>query len=226
MINPLDIEKKEFKSSMRGYDKTEVNEFMTEIARTLEENIVNLEELTKKYNELKEEVAKYKQLEETMSDTLLVAKQTANELLESAKKKEEIMLKEAEMKVDEKFRKAEMQTLEIERNIEKLKVKYESEKIRLTNFLKAQLALIEDEVPTIEHIKEHSNKLLARKRRTEVILEKSNHNSLKPEKASPKEALIHKEEVKVEVNNENDEVHDDLPNLENIKQDLQGLTKI
>ncbi len=223
MINPLDIEKKEFKSSMRGYDKTEVNQFMTEIARTLKENIVNLEELSKKYNELKEEVAKYKQLEETMSDTLLVAKQTANELIESAKKKEEIMLKEAEIKVDEKLRKAEIQTMEIERNIDKLKLKYESEKIRLTNFLKAQLALIEEEVPTIETIKEHSNKLLARKRRTEVILEKSNKANLKNDKAIPKEALIHtEEEEKPEQNNEHDEVNDELPNLDNIKQNLQA----
>ncbi len=219
MINPLDIEKKEFRSAMRGYDKNEVNSFMLEIANTLEKNINNFDELSKKYDDLKEEVAKYKNIEETMSETLLVAKQTADELMESARKKEELMLREAEMKVEEKIRKGEMQVIEIERNIDKLILKYESEKIRLTNFLKAQLALLDDDVPTIESIKENSQKVIAKKQRAEVIKDK-NRNYKNKEEIKPKEALIHTENMDTNLDS-SDDFFGELPNLESIKQDLK-----
>lgn len=218
MINPLDIERKEFRSAMRGYDKQDVKSFMSEVANTLEKSLLEIEELKKKNAELSSEVQKYKQVEETMSETLLVAKKTADELIASAKKKEAVMIKEAEIKISDREKKSEMIIVELERKIDELKLKYESEKIRLSGFLRAQLSLLEDDIPTIESIKE-SSKSLPGARRTEVIHE---HGELDDDEAQKAKDRLHQEEDDLDVFDDF-RVFDDLPSLKNIKQDLENI---
>ncbi len=233
MINPLDIEKKEFKISMRGYDKTEVNNFMSEIGNTLERTTEELKAVTKERDALKKEVEKFRQMEETLSETLVVAKTTSSEILESAKKKEEIILREAELKVEEKIRKGEVESLRIQNNIDKLRLKHESEKIRLSNFLKAQLALLEDEIPTIDSIKENPGMNQSNKPRAEVIMDKNeqvvNDQILKNEALITKvptddldddKMIIIGKEIEKNVNSEVEEEIEELPSLENINQGL------
>ncbi len=201
MLSPIDIQKRQFKNSFSGYNKKEVDEFMGLISETLEENIQEISRINEKYDELKTEVEKYKHIEDTLSETLVVAKQTADELIASARKKEEVILKETDLKVDERTRKCDIQILELERKINNLKLKYESEKIRLRNFFNAQLALMDDEVPTIEIIQENSKNVLAKRQRAEVISEsKPNLDNISQE------------------NQDEDDFEDDLPSLDKIKQ--------
>lgn len=221
MINPLDIQKKEFKNSMLGYDKNEVKTFMSEVASTLEKCLTEIQDLKKKNAELDSEVKKYKQVEETMTETLLVAKQTADELVASAKKKELVLIKEAELKIDEKVRKSELTVMNLERKIDQLKLKYESEKIRLSGFLKAQLALLEDDIPTIENIKDTKNEVLNSNKRTEVIPD-PNEKYGAEEQAKPKEALILKEDSHLDYE-EQDDLFEDLPSLQSIRQNLESI---
>ncbi len=230
MINPLDIEKKEFKISMRGYDKAEVNTFMSEIGNTLEHTMQELKEITKERDELKHEVDKYKQMEETLSETLLVAKTASSEILESAKRKEEIIIREAELKVEEKIRKGEVESIKLQNKIDKLRLKHESEKIRLSNFLKAQLALLEDEIPTIDSIKDNSSINQANKPRAEVILDNNDQiikndalmsNIQKEDMDDDNDTMIIiGKEIENNINSDIEEEIEELPSLENINQGL------
>ncbi|MDO4772543.1 MAG: DivIVA domain-containing protein [Bacillota bacterium] len=226
MINPLDIQKKEFKNSMLGYDKNEVKTFMSEVASTLEKCLTEIQDLKKKNAELDSEVKKYKQVEETMTETLLVAKQTADELVASAKKKELVLIKEAELKIDEKVRKSELTVMNLERKIDQLKLKYESEKIRLSGFLKAQLALLEDDIPTIENIKDSKIEVPNPNKRAEVIPDPNekygNEKYGGEEQVKPKDALILKEDTHLDYE-EQDDLFEDLPSLQSIRQNLESI---
>ncbi len=113
-LTPLDIRHKEFKRGMRGYVDGEVDEFLDEIAdefeRLFKENI----ELSERGEALQEKLDQYRNLEETLQNTLVAAQRSAEELKANAQKEAQLMLSEAELKarqmVNESY--ADKQTVE------------------------------------------------------------------------------------------------------------------
>jgi cell division initiation protein len=97
-LTPLDIRHKEFKRGMRGYVDGEVDEFLDEVAdefeRLFKENI----ELTERGEVLQEKLDQYRNLEETLQNTLVAAQRSAEELKANAQKEAQLMLSEAELK--------------------------------------------------------------------------------------------------------------------------------
>jgi cell division initiation protein len=97
-LTPLDIRHKEFKRGMRGYVDGEVDEFLDEIAdefeRLFKENI----ELTERLETMQEKIDQYRNLEETLQNTLVAAQRSAEELRANAQKEAQLMLSEAELK--------------------------------------------------------------------------------------------------------------------------------
>jgi len=97
-LTPLDIRHKEFKRGMRGYVDGEVDEFLDEIAdefeRLFKENI----ELSERGEALQEKLDQYRNLEETLQNTLVAAQRSAEELKANAQKEAQLMLSEAELK--------------------------------------------------------------------------------------------------------------------------------
>jgi cell division initiation protein len=97
-LTPLDIRHKEFKRGMRGYVDGEVDEFLDEVAdefeRLFKENI----ELTEHGEALQEKIDQYRNLEETLQNTLVAAQRSAEELKANAQKEAQLMLSEAELK--------------------------------------------------------------------------------------------------------------------------------
>ena len=97
-LTPLDIRHKEFKRGMRGYVDGEVDEFLDEVAdefeRLFKENI----ELTERGEALQEKIDQYRNLEETLQNTLVAARRSAEELRANAQKEAQLMLSEAELK--------------------------------------------------------------------------------------------------------------------------------
>ena len=70
MYTPKDIFEQEFKSSMRGYDKKEVDEFLDGIIKDYETYISTIEELRQENTRLKEEVKQAKKRQEAAQTTV------------------------------------------------------------------------------------------------------------------------------------------------------------
>ena len=70
MYTPKDIFEQEFKSSMRGYDKKEVDEFLDDIIKDYETYISTIEELRQENPRLKEEVKQAKKRQEAAQTTV------------------------------------------------------------------------------------------------------------------------------------------------------------
>ena len=70
MYTPKDIFEQEFKSSMRGYDKKEVDEFLDDIIKDYETYISTIEELRQENTRLKEEVKQAKKRQEAAQTTV------------------------------------------------------------------------------------------------------------------------------------------------------------
>ena len=87
MITPLDIENKKFaKQMMNGYNVDEVDDFLDELTLDYGKLYKENAELKAQREELDSNVGKYKNIENTIQNTLIMAQKTEDEVKEVAKK--------------------------------------------------------------------------------------------------------------------------------------------
>ena len=91
MLTPMDIHNHQFKKSIRGYNENEVDDFLDRIVADFEKLQREIDRLKNQINTNEVEMEKYRKLERTMNDTLLVAQKTADEVISAARKNAEEM---------------------------------------------------------------------------------------------------------------------------------------
>ena len=95
MYTPLDIENKKFSKQMvNGYSVEEVDDFLDELTIDYEKIYKQVGEATKKASDMEEELKKYKNIENTLQNTLVMAQTTADEIKELAKQQADQIVKE------------------------------------------------------------------------------------------------------------------------------------
>jgi len=147
-LTPLDIRHKEFKRGMRGYVDGEVDEFLDEIAdefeRLFKENI----ELSERAEALQEKIDQYRNLEETLQNTLVAAQRSAEELKANAQKEAQLMLSEAELKARQMVNESYADKQTVEKQIVVLKSSEEDFRFKFRSLLEGyinQLSEIDSE---------------------------------------------------------------------------------
>ena len=120
-ITPLDIRKQSFKKAFRGIDAEEVQAFLEMIAEEFER--LNRENLEFKERErtLESEVKRYRDLEQTLQDTLRTAQKAADDVHENAKKEARLIIKEADIRGNRAIEKARNHVQMIRNEIVELK---------------------------------------------------------------------------------------------------------
>ncbi|MEW5946783.1 MAG: DivIVA domain-containing protein [bacterium] len=99
-LSPIDVTHKEFARGFRGYSVSEVKEFLGDVAACMESLVSMKSAAEREAEELKEQLAKYLNLEDTLQKTLVLAQRTSEEIVAAAKKEAELILERAGM--DEK----------------------------------------------------------------------------------------------------------------------------
>lgn len=152
VLTPLDINKKEFRRSFRGYSCPEVDEFLEQLLKDYTQVFRENQELRDKVLRLQDELERFTRLENTIKETLVVAQRAAEETRENARREAEALLKEAEAKAQEIMNQALNKVAEAERRLAYLEEQARTFKARLRSFLLAQLKLLdsEDEASPIE----------------------------------------------------------------------------
>lgn len=121
MITPLDIQTKTFSNSPLGYKKQEVDAFKDEILYAYEELYKESKSKDEKIKELSKLLDTYKNMEETMKNTLIVAQSSAEQLCSSAKSEAETIIGEANQKSNEIISKASEKLNKITSDFEEVK---------------------------------------------------------------------------------------------------------
>ncbi|MEA2447168.1 MAG: cell division initiation protein [Actinomycetota bacterium] len=98
-VSARDIQEQQFHDSWRGYNQEEVDDFLDEIAETIERLSRENEALRGRLRELEDTAHSSKATEEMLKKTLLNAQQTADQAIAEAKAKAEKMIAEAHEKV-------------------------------------------------------------------------------------------------------------------------------
>lgn len=99
-LTPLDIHNKEFSRRIRGYDEDEVNEFLDQVIKDYESVIRENKELHNQLLTLQERLDHFVNIEESLSKTILVAQEAADDVKNNSKKESQLILKEAEKNAD------------------------------------------------------------------------------------------------------------------------------
>lgn len=161
MLTPLDIQNKNFKKNVGGYNAKSVDVFLDEITvdyeRIYKENI----ELKDKINMLADQIRQFNTMEETLKKTLILAQTTADELTAAARQKCENIIEEAELSGKKLIDKAHEDVKDIKSEYEHLQKDIYIFKTRYKSFIQSQLIAIDDFNSDIENVdlveKDHNN---------------------------------------------------------------------
>jgi len=143
-LTPLDIHNKEFRKSFRGYDEEEVDEFLDQITKEYEKLFKENIELKEALAAKESNIGQYKDLEETLKKTLVMAQQAADELKQGAAREAELIIREARLKAEQVAAAAEEKARSFLKDYEDIQKQTKEFRIKLRAFLQAQLSLIGD----------------------------------------------------------------------------------
>ena len=141
-LTPLDIHNKEFKRAFRGYDEDEVNEFLDQVIKDYEALIRENKELMQQAQALQEKLDHFANIEESLSKTIIVSQEAADEVKTNSKKEAELIIREAQKNADRIINESLVKSGKVALEIEELKKQAAVYRTRFRTLLEAQLELL------------------------------------------------------------------------------------
>jgi len=135
---------KKFSTKLNGYDKTEVNSFVNEVAKNYEEILNSLKERDKKISDLTEKLSYYANLESTLNKAIFVAEDASTQIKRIARDESVAIVEEAKKNASRIINNALIKAEKTESDSENLQRKINIYKRRIKQILEEQISLIEE----------------------------------------------------------------------------------
>jgi cell division initiation protein len=139
----VDIQHKEFKRSLQGYDRNEVNEYLDEIIETLEDEAQARAAYEAEISDLRERISHFKAMEESLQSTLLLAQRTADEVKAAAHKEADLIRQEARLQAEREIAALGDRIDDSRREAQRAADSAEKAKSELRSLLMSHLSLLE-----------------------------------------------------------------------------------
>ena len=166
MLTPMDIHNHQFKKSIRGYNENEVDDFLDKVVVDFEKLLRENERLENELNLIEVEIDKYRKLEKTMNDTLLMAQRTADDVISAARKNSDEMKEntarecqnireQARMEADKQIEAANAKRNAILKDYSKLVSEKNSFLLKMRTMLESELAItnhVIDSLPKVDEV--------------------------------------------------------------------------
>ncbi len=120
-ITPLDIQQKQFKMKMRGFDVEEVYGFLEIVREEMEDLLRENANLKENIQRSENQVREYRDMETTLRETLMTAQQMVEDFKINSRKEAELLIREAETKADALVREAHEKVIKIHEDITDMK---------------------------------------------------------------------------------------------------------
>ncbi len=145
MLTPLDIENKKFsKQRINGYSVEEVDDFLDELTADYGKAYKESTEAKKKIDELTQSLAHYKNIEETLQSTLVMAQSTAEEVKSVARQQAEQIVKDAKGNAQKEADSLVQEINMKKKELDDLKKQFDVYKAKMEALLISQLELLKD----------------------------------------------------------------------------------
>ncbi len=142
-ITSMDINNKEFKKGLRGYNADEVDEFLDKVAEEYEIIYKENSTLREKTSFLEEKLEHHAKIESTIQNTLVLAQNAAEQAKFSAQKEAEMIIKNANESSQRMLDKAHNDVLKINDEYEKTKQEFAKFRTKFRNFMNSQVEMFE-----------------------------------------------------------------------------------
>ena len=144
MLTPLEIENVRFQKALKGYNVDEVDDFLDQLSADYEKLYKENLEYKAKIEESERELEHYKNVEQTLQNTLILAQGAADDIKKVAEQKAEQIIKEAEGVAKESVNDLAKQEFELRIKMEDMKKQFEMYKARMEALLISQLEMLKD----------------------------------------------------------------------------------
>ena len=91
-----DIKNKQFDSKMRGYDRSEVDDFLKSVSESIMALTDQNRQLAEENQTAKEQLRYFTEMKDSLNKSILVAQEAADKVKTNAKREAEIMVREAQ----------------------------------------------------------------------------------------------------------------------------------
>jgi cell division initiation protein len=142
-ITPVDIQHREFKRALQGYDPADVDQFLDEIIETLEDEAHQRAALEAEISDLRERISHFKAMEESLQNTLVLAQRTADEVKASAHKEADLIREHARLAAEREVASYNDAIADVRREHQAAYEAAERAKGELRHLLSTHLALLD-----------------------------------------------------------------------------------
>ena len=143
-LTPMDINNKEFKRGIRGYNPDEVDEFLDEVVENYEELYKENSRLKESITRLKDKVEHYERLEATIQNTLLLAQNAAEQAKETSQKEADLIVNNANETAQKILDKAHNDVIGINDEYERVKEDFIKFRAKFRGFMNTQLQTFDE----------------------------------------------------------------------------------
>jgi len=146
MLTPLDIENKKFqKQMMNGYNVDEVDDFLDEITVDYEKLYKENTELRAEIEKSKSDLERYKNIEQTLQNTLVIAQKTADDIKSNAQDEADNIIKNARSKMQDQVDELTKDLETRRREFTDTKKQFDIYRAKMEALLISQLELLKDD---------------------------------------------------------------------------------
>ncbi len=142
-ITPQEIASQTFSVKLKGFDREEVHSFLVSIAETLENEVLEKEQLKKEIELCKNQINRFENRELVLRDTLVSAQKFSRDIRVNAEKEGELVVREAEIKAEEIINQTQQRQRELREEIRTLQFKRHEIEQDIINMLNSLKELIE-----------------------------------------------------------------------------------
>lgn len=142
-LEPQDIERVVFKERFRGYDQTEVDRFLDEVAERIGQLLRERDELAARVRELADRSEQAGEAEGMLRRTLVAAQRTAEETVGEAERQAEEIVAEARRRAGRERDQMRAEAELLRRAVEELRRFRADYRTRLSGVLAEQLAILD-----------------------------------------------------------------------------------
>lgn len=164
-ISPLDIRKQTFRTVFRGADNEEVRVFLDLVASEQERLIELNGQLTERIRHCEDRLAEYKEIDQTLRNSVLTAERHVTESRETAQREANLVLQEAEWRAKQMLEDARERLNRLSDEVRDLQAKKDAYVQHLRSFLEAQMQLLGQNEAYLEGINRLTDEVAAQAQR-------------------------------------------------------------
>ena len=133
-----------FSYEANGYNRSEVNEFVSEVIRETEGIITRVKKQNVEIEQLKKELEHYKDIESTLKNAIMKAEETGDNIKRMAREESELIVQDAKNNASRIVNEALLKAEKIENTSEILEKNMKIFKKKLRLIVEQQMAVVEE----------------------------------------------------------------------------------